>query len=339
MGNMTDSDSTPAISASSSRSGWLAALALGVSMVALGLAGFALERSLRAPDLPTPSAPDLAITKIDALRTRLRTLSDRFEALETKLAAEEDTKAAKQETPAMQGPMPPPVAPTVDVDALKAEIAEVKSQQEKALKDVQSTLAALETQIKDAQAEDVQAMRRLSYQMLRGELMQGRAYTESLARYRALAGAEAGLDPAFKALEDHAEKGIATKAMLYRELLALHSSAPELTEATPKKPAPKQEDFWGQTQAGLSSLVRIERLPDAASPIATLDEAQKTMALGDVARTRKLIESLPEPERVAYASWLEKVQTRERVLRALKRVSAPVFAPRIAPKAAGAANG
>jgi hypothetical protein len=159
----------------------------------------------------------------------------------------------------------------------------------------------------------------IAFANLRDAVNAGRPYAAELAAVRSLIPDPGDLG----ALPPHAEKGIPTTAELARDLRKTEASA------APPPQAPAPTSFLDSMIASAKSAVSIRRIDDGSTstePSAALSRAEAALAQGDLAAAIKEIESLPGPDRDAFAGWLDDAHARASVKDTLNRLENVVLA-------------
>jgi hypothetical protein len=148
--------------------------------------------------------------------------------------------------------------------------------------------------------------------VLETKVRRGEPYAAALAAAKAVATDKAMLAP----LDASAETGVATEAILARDLLAL---LPQLAPEPQAAPANKGSGLLDQLASNASKLVRVERADTPNS--APLDANAQLQAIAaaarqnDVKRARAEIEKLPGDLKTRLQPWLDRADARDAALK------------------------
>jgi hypothetical protein len=265
----------------------------------------AVEAKLAKP--ATPVADPATVARIATVEKSLASLRDQLTAARTqseKLAAEIGN--VKTATPGDAA------APAVDLSAITGRLD--------AIERASSSQGAEIAQEKAQQKLDDAPLRRVVVaSMLDLSVRQGEPFAATLSAAKALAPDDAAL----KSLDRFASTGVPTAPQLSRELLTL---VPKLT------PPPAENDAAGTSlvdrlKAGAANLVKIERV-DAVGNDRSAVVARVTAAAlrNDSSEARRELKTLPEADRAAAQSWIDKADARDAALAASRQFATDAMA-------------
>lgn len=333
---------------SSEKGAFLAPIAIALSLLAAALAGYGFEQlrtmKLQLAELShsaTAQNTSAAQQDVSDVQTEVKTLGTSLDDARKEI----DGLKATIADISLATHAPSENQANAESTALQSDaIAKKLDKQRKALKALKTSLSArvsaLESQKEKPDATEAKATLRLSYQLLRSDILEGRPYRDSLSQVKALLVSNQadnnkknhGLSKRdlalFSTLELSQDDGILTKAALYSALESIPvsgiSSSPLKDDAALDESEAKS-GFWHRTFSQFSSLVRIERIDETNSPIDRLNEAQRLMVLGDTRRTLQMLRELPSADQENFAVWMEDAHARLRVIDALNRLGASIF--------------
>lgn len=283
------------------RSSYMAVFAITLSLLAIAVSGYALEKMRSAPPPAAPVVRAVADGDNEKLASLERSLDEargEIAALHTKLGEippqGDDETAEVKET----------------VEAVKSELA---TSQEAIAQDI----ARLDAKIVTLSTPEQRANIRLSYDLLRERVESGEPYTAELEKLKQ-AMSDAPQEKDFFVLEEHAADGVKTVAALYNAIGSVRIDTPQI-----EKPDAATTGTWREkTLQSFKSLVKVERLGDGPSPFATLHEIETLMKFGDVRETREAISRLPANDQRAFEEWLDAAEARLEVMEALHALGA-----------------
>ena len=154
---------------------------------------------------------------------------------------------------------------------------------------------------------------------LRAVVERGAPYQAELAAVKALGAEQGTLAP----LEPFAAECIPSAAALARELAEL---TPALQQASGA--VARDGSLLARLEQSAQKLVRISPLaaPQGDDPAAVIARSNAAAAGGDTAAALADVARLPELARALAASWRKKVEAREAVIAAGRRVAADALA-------------
>jgi len=245
----------------------------------------------------TATTPDVSLrARVDSLETAANTLRDQSAALRKQIDAASTSLNELKSAPRDGGASP-------DFSALSERLARIE-QAVRALPDKPQPAATA--------SDDIRPRRLVIATVLETKVRRGEPYAAALAAAKAVATDKAMLAP----LDASAETGVATEAILARDLLAL---LPQLAPEPQAAPANKGSGLLDQLASNASKLVRVERADTPNS--APLDANAQLQAIAaaarqnDVKRARAEIEKLPGDLKTRLQPWLDRADARDAALK------------------------
>lgn len=241
------------------------------------------------------------------------------------------------------------VALTAEVDAMKARLAEQASgpdqasgQDQAAIAATQADIGALKVENKalresvaglEARMAQLESLMQQSSQarqkvgageslvlamgQLRQSVLAGASYERNLSAVTALAGKDAGLQPAAKSLAAWSTKGVVT-------LRALSNQFPAMARAVLQADPAGEAGFWRRTLHRVTSLVTVRRVGEVegGDVDAVLARAERRLASGELAAAADLIGGLDGALGEAASGWLGQAKARLAAMSALNDMEA-----------------
>lgn len=250
------------------------------------------------------------VTEVDGLKARLGSLADG--------PANDDTGAVGEQVAAL------------------SQQSTALSQQSTALaeenKALRQNLAALEArlgQLEQTVRQTAQARQKagageglvLALGQLRQTVLSGAPYAAPLAAVSALAGDDAALTAAARALAPWAGAGVVT-------VRALSDQFPAMARAVLRANSGETDGFWRRTLHRVTSLVTVRRVGEVEGmeADAVLARAERRLGAGELAAATALIAGLDGPAGTAAMDWLGRAQARLAALAALAQMQSQAIA-------------
>jgi hypothetical protein len=276
------------------------------------------------PPVQPATAPQVTAATVDALATRVAGVEARvakpaadpatvarIAALEKSLVSLRDeltaARAQSEKFAAQIGSIkstPGEAAPAVDLSAITAR-----------LDAIERASRAEGAEIAKQKLDDAPLRRVVVASLLDLSVRQGEPFAATLSAAKALAPDDAAL----KSLEGFADKGVPTAPQLSRELLTL---VPKLSPPAAENDA-AGSSLVDRLKAGASKLVRIERTNAVGNDRGAVVARVTAAALrNDSNEARRELKTLPEADRAAAQSWIDKADARDAALAASRQFAA-----------------
>jgi hypothetical protein len=273
------------------------------------------------PPVQPATAPQVTAATVDALATRVAGVEGkvakpaadpavvaRIAALEKSLVSLRDeltaTRAQSEKLAGQIGSIkstPGEAAPAVDLSAITARLDAIE----------RASSAAIAQQ----KLDDAPLRRVVVASLLDLSVRQAEPFAPTLSAAKALAPDDAAL----KSLEGFADKGVPTAPQLSRELLTL---VPKLSPPAAENDA-AGSSLVDRLKAGASKLVRIERTNAVGNDRGAVVARVTAAALrNDSNEARRELKTLPEADRAAAQSWIDKADARDAALAASRQFAA-----------------
>ncbi|EFI53485.1 hypothetical protein [Afipia sp. 1NLS2] len=284
-----------------------------------------------SPGNSDPDIPPAQTSTIENLNTRVTNLEDkpaapvdvsaltkRLDALDTSLTAirkdvtalrqqvqDASTKIATLEKAAASAAPAEKAVPAPDMSGIEGRLSKLEQQ----LVAAGAEAAAAAKPAAPKPPDDTALRRALAASALDQAVQQGLPYATALATAARFGD---GVADTLKPLEAFAATGVPGADALSRELLA---QLPRL-EAR-RESAPAASGWLDRLRNSAAHLVRVTRIDDAGSDRAALLSRAKTAAeRSDLQAAQKIVAQLPEQDRGALQSWIDKVHARAAALAA-----------------------
>ncbi len=259
---------------------------------------------------PAPSATDFS-----AIKSTLALQAQRIDLLEAATAASGGNQASATANKAALQQLTERVAASEarsETQAAEKTTAAAKAEQElgqlgATVTDLADRLSALEQRVRAQGSSDrTGTALLLAVLQIRDGVETGRPFPAAYGAFDGLARSDPALIAAAAPLGQAARDGVASRAMLRRQLADLAEKAARVTQPSGKL------KWWEQALDRIKRLVTIRRIGAAPhdSPEATISTAQSALAVNDLATAVSVIGSLDGSDADAARQWLQMARGR-----------------------------
>ncbi len=247
-------------------------------------------------------------------------LARRSNALDQRLQAQIDASADRDKRLAVaEQALQAQAAPLKQLADRADAIEQAMRKQQGTVNDLSQRIAGITA---NAEHRTADAALTLALLQVRTAIDAGRPFQPEYQALTALGQANAELAAAAAPLAEPAKTGVATRAVLTKEL---HALAGQIAEKDVSDVSQEGEDWIGAVLARIRGLVRIRRLegpPDG--PRSQVNAAESALAGGDLAGAIEHIEKLTGAAAEAAAPWLRMARERLAVEQAVEKIEALV---------------